>query len=92
MIAASAVHCTLRIRESRWIWSEYLHREVTCGKYSEEALRECSYAIIKRFVGLTFRRDKKYQRRLRVVEGKFSHSRYCKAALVRPKADSDKDK
>ena len=58
--------------------------EVTGGKYSEESLRPCSYALVKRFVGLSVRREKKYVSRMRVIESKFSSKKYLKAALVRP--------
>ena len=67
LIAACAVHCALRIRSNKWIWSEYLHKNATCGKYSEESLKECSYEIIKRYVGLQCRREKKLVDRLWIL-------------------------
>ena len=84
LIAASAVHCVLRIRENQWTWSEYLHNEVTCGAFTEKDLRACSYRLVRKYVGLTSRKDQKYEERLWFIEKKFSHTNYSKAATVRP--------
>ena len=81
------MHLVLRIRENRWIWSDYMHREVTGGRYSEEDLKLPSYEIIKRYIGLSCGRERKYIERYGVVESKYSQPRFHKAALVRPRAE-----
>jgi Cyclin, C-terminal domain len=82
MIAASCIHCTLRVRENSWFWSDYLHQEVTF--YSEESLRQCTSRIIRKYVGLAARRDKKYVDRLGEIEKRFGLKKYCQASAVRP--------
>ncbi len=71
LIAASAVHCVLRLRESDWRWSDYLHLEATCGAYCEDSLRECTLRLIRKYVGLCVNKEKKYKQRLWIVESKF---------------------
>ena len=81
------MHLVLRIRENRWIWSDYMHKEVTGGRYSEEDLRGSSYEIIKRYVGLSCGRERKYTERYLIVESKYSQANFHKAALIRPMAE-----
>ncbi len=65
LIAASAIHCVLRLRENEWRWSDYL---VEITAYREEALRECSLKIIRKYVGISMKADSKYIKRVGVVE------------------------
>ena len=52
VIAASAVHSVLRIRENQWTWTEYLRLDVCCGIVSDLDLKCCTYRLVKKFVGL----------------------------------------
>ena len=83
LIAASAIHCVLRIKDRGIRWSDYLHREVT--SYSEDQLKGCSLRIVRKYVGLCSRNEAKYRERLWVVESLFEREVHCKAALVKPK-------
>jgi Cyclin, C-terminal domain len=82
LIAASIVHVVLRIRESKWgTWSEYL-RDVT--GYTESELRECSYRVVRKYVGLVVKKGK-YEERGWVVERRYRGEAHKGAALVRPR-------
>ncbi|TNV73212.1 hypothetical protein FGO68_gene1133 [Halteria grandinella] len=87
LLAAAAVHLTLRIRDSQWIWSDYLHREVT--GYAEYQLRECSHRMVKKYVGLMVKdgERKKYWERLWLVERKFGGDGYYRVSAVRPRTE-----
>ena len=84
LIAASSINIVLRLRENDWFWSDYLHQEVTCGKYSEASLRQCTSRIIKKYVSLCLKRSKNYEDRLLLIEKKFAHKNYKEVSSIRP--------
>lgn len=91
MIAASAVHCVKRIRGGNGgYWSGYIEKEVTIGAYNEESLRQCSLRLMRKYVGMTMKKEKKYEERLWLLERKFSGNAYHQAALVRLNTSSSK--
>jgi hypothetical protein len=59
-----------------------MHKEVTAGAYSEDSLRDCSLRIVKKYIGLTIKREKKYEDRLWFLQRKFCHPQYHKVALI----------
>jgi hypothetical protein len=67
MIAASAVHCVLRIRGYEKYWSEYL--ELITG-FTEEDLKPCSRRLIKKYVATSLLKSGSHKR-VSLVHKKF---------------------